>query len=367
MGQAAKTGRLQKDDALSNHLGNVLSVITDNVNMNADSAWATIVSAQDVFPFGLEMSGRDWQLEDYRYGFNSKERDNAFGSVVFDYGFRIYSPKIGKFLSTDPLTSTYPWYTPYQFAGNSPIKHLDIDGLEPSSNYADYRMSDALQQEAEQHYQNFGQPAEQAVGGKFEDGSIYVEFTKKYYEFLGELAAFEVAGATVGEVAGGLLRGTKLGGYLGLTDDVARARNISSGKPAIPKSTAQEIKTLHTDNIKFSQSSVNGADDLVQSMKQNGWNGDPIDVVDLGGGSYGTLDNTRVLAAHEAGIEVRAVTHKYNDPLPDNLVERFTTKKDGAPSTWGEAYQLRVNKQKASYRKNNSEGSQHIQGNLKEN
>jgi hypothetical protein len=31
----------------------------------------------------------------------------------------------------DPLTKEYPWYTPYQFAGNRPIVAIDIDGLEP--------------------------------------------------------------------------------------------------------------------------------------------------------------------------------------------------------------------------------------------
>lgn len=49
----------------------------------------------------------------------------------YDYGFRIYNPRIAKFLSVDPLTKSYPWYTPYQFAGNMPIWAVDIDGLEP--------------------------------------------------------------------------------------------------------------------------------------------------------------------------------------------------------------------------------------------
>lgn len=48
----------------------------------------------------------------------------------YDYGFRIYNPAIGKFLSVDPLTKDYPWYTPYQFAGNKPIGAIDIEGLE---------------------------------------------------------------------------------------------------------------------------------------------------------------------------------------------------------------------------------------------
>src|SRR5690606_15370078 len=52
----------------------------------------------------------------YRYGFNGKEMDNETGTQ--DYGFRIYNPGLGRFLSVDPLTRTYPWYTPFQFAGN---------------------------------------------------------------------------------------------------------------------------------------------------------------------------------------------------------------------------------------------------------
>ncbi len=49
---------------------------------------------------------------------------------MYDYGFRIYNPRVGRFLSVDPLTSSYPWYTPYQFAGNKPIVFIDLDGLE---------------------------------------------------------------------------------------------------------------------------------------------------------------------------------------------------------------------------------------------
>jgi hypothetical protein len=48
----------------------------------------------------------------------------------YDYGFRIYDSRIGKFLSVDPLCRSYPWWTPYQFAGNTPIQSIDLDGLE---------------------------------------------------------------------------------------------------------------------------------------------------------------------------------------------------------------------------------------------
>lgn len=68
----------------------------------------------------------------YRYGFNGKEREDEWSGTgnIYDYGFRIYNPRLGKFLSVDPLTSSYPWYTPYQFAGNKPIWAVDLDGLE---------------------------------------------------------------------------------------------------------------------------------------------------------------------------------------------------------------------------------------------
>jgi RHS repeat-associated protein len=64
----------------------------------------------------------------YKYGFNGKEGD--FETATQDYGMRIYEPKLGRFLSVDPLAKKYPWYTPYQFAGNKPIQFIDLDGLE---------------------------------------------------------------------------------------------------------------------------------------------------------------------------------------------------------------------------------------------
>jgi hypothetical protein len=39
-------------------------------------------------------------------------------------------PNSVKFLSVDPLTNKYPMLTPYQFASNTPIQAIDLDGLE---------------------------------------------------------------------------------------------------------------------------------------------------------------------------------------------------------------------------------------------
>lgn len=68
----------------------------------------------------------------YRFGFNGKEKDNEVSGEGnhYDYGFRVYDPRLGRFLSVDPLCKSFPWYTPYQFAGNKPITCIDLDGLE---------------------------------------------------------------------------------------------------------------------------------------------------------------------------------------------------------------------------------------------
>jgi len=78
------------------------------------------------------MEGRSYEGDTnlrYRFGFNGKEEDDE--TYTQDYGFRQYNSDLGRFLSVDPLTKEYPWYAPYQFAGNKPINSIDIDGLEP--------------------------------------------------------------------------------------------------------------------------------------------------------------------------------------------------------------------------------------------
>ena len=76
-------------------------------------------------------------INPYRYGFNGKEKDGEVSGDgnQYDYGFRIYNPRLGKFLSVDPLTKSYPMLTPYQFASNKPINSIDLDGLESADVY----------------------------------------------------------------------------------------------------------------------------------------------------------------------------------------------------------------------------------------
>ena len=137
-GKTAKGKRTlgNKRYELSNHLGNALVVITDNKlgkdidnDEIADSYIALVVSERDYLAFGAIMAGRSLENEDYTYSFNGKELDPATGWQ--DYGFRDYNPVYKRFDRVDPLTASYPFYSPYQFAGNQPIMAIDLDGLEP--------------------------------------------------------------------------------------------------------------------------------------------------------------------------------------------------------------------------------------------
>ncbi len=79
------------------------------------------------------MPGRSYNAgSGYRYGFNGKENDKDISEGGQDYGMRISDNRLGKFLSTDPITAKYPELTPYQFASNRPIDGIDEDGLEYS-------------------------------------------------------------------------------------------------------------------------------------------------------------------------------------------------------------------------------------------
>ena len=124
---------------LSNHLGNVMTVISDKItpiDTTSDGLWdyfnPSLVSATDYYPFGMGMPGRGLNSLNYRWGFNGVEKNidiNALGDgYVFE--FREYDSHVGRFLSVDPLSKEYPWNSTFAFAENRVIDGKDLEGLE---------------------------------------------------------------------------------------------------------------------------------------------------------------------------------------------------------------------------------------------
>ena len=127
-----------KQYELSNHLGNVISVISDKKIQIASGTNPALVdhyisdqiSASDYYPFGSVAKGRSFSSAAYRYGFNGKEKDNEVSGDgnEYDFGARMLDSRLGRFLSIDAEFREDPDITPYRFGLNSPISYFDPDG-----------------------------------------------------------------------------------------------------------------------------------------------------------------------------------------------------------------------------------------------
>ncbi len=131
----------QKQYELSNHLGNVLSVINDiklpitqttgtgeNEVTTIVSYSAVVVSATDYSPFGVALYGRSWSGGGYRYGFNRKEKDSDMTADNYDFGARIYDGRLWRWLSVDPCFRRQPEWSTYKGFKNNSIIFCDPDG-----------------------------------------------------------------------------------------------------------------------------------------------------------------------------------------------------------------------------------------------
>jgi RHS repeat-associated protein len=68
----------------------------------------------------------------YRYGFQGQEKDDEWkgsGNSI-NYKYRMHDPRLGRFLSLDPLAPDYPHNSPYAFSENRVIDAVELEGLE---------------------------------------------------------------------------------------------------------------------------------------------------------------------------------------------------------------------------------------------
>ncbi|WP_300662073.1 toxin C-terminal domain-containing protein, partial [Fluviicola sp.] len=85
----------------------------------------------DYYPFGMEMPGRHTNEGAYRFGYNGMELDNEAKGNGNSYTteFRQYDPRLGRWLSLDPLMAEFPWMSPYVAFDNNPVYYTDPLGL----------------------------------------------------------------------------------------------------------------------------------------------------------------------------------------------------------------------------------------------
>ena len=116
---------------LSNHLGNVLAVISDNkigigTNGVADYYEPLVISESDYYPFGMAMKERSFSNQEYRFGFNTQEKSTKLGEDTYTAEFWQYDGKIARRWNNDPRPNTS--ISVYAaFAGN-PLLYSDHFG-----------------------------------------------------------------------------------------------------------------------------------------------------------------------------------------------------------------------------------------------
>jgi len=116
------------------------------------------------------------------------------------------------------------------------------------------------------------------------------------------------------------------------------------------ESNDQEIDQVFIDSseIKFSENPLEGysyqaqiiIEQLIEDIRQNGWIGEPINVVKMSNGELVAFDNRQLYCAREAGIEAPIVIWDENERMPISLKLSF----DEGINVWGEAIAYLINK-----------------------
>jgi RHS repeat-associated protein len=214
------------------------------------------------------------------YSYTDQEWDAETG--LYNYDARLYDPVLGRFISADSIVPN--WHDPqaldrYAYALNNPLKYVDPDGHIPVETIADII----------------------SIGH-----STYSLITKPSWANVGFLA-WDVAATVVPYVPGSYVgKGVKAGSKVvkGASEAGQQtAKRVDTAIEAVaPKSVdPNTLKRTHSISGKKSSKKV---DQISQSMRQDGYVGDGIDVVVHDGKSYIVDGHHRAAAARRTGTNV---------------------------------------------------------------
>jgi hypothetical protein len=128
---------------ISNHLGNVLTTVSDRRSMVVNGSGiiqyyeAEIVTATDYYPFGSVMLGRDFKGEKYRFGFNTQEKITELGGDIYTAEFWMYNAQLGRRWNVDPEWKEFANESIYTTFQNNPIFQIDHLGNLPKKSNRD--------------------------------------------------------------------------------------------------------------------------------------------------------------------------------------------------------------------------------------
>ncbi len=114
---------IENRNKLTDHLGNVMAVVTDVKKPNLSGFTPDVVAYSDYYPFGMLVPGRHCSVDGYRYAYQGQEKDPETGKEAFQ--LRLYDSRINRWLTTDPAGQ---YASPYLAMGNNWVSRIDPDG-----------------------------------------------------------------------------------------------------------------------------------------------------------------------------------------------------------------------------------------------
>jgi RHS repeat-associated protein len=90
---------------------------------------ADVVTANDYYPFGMQMPGRKYSNGgSYRYSINGQEKEKELNENITTAQYWEYDSRIGRRWNADPIVKE--WESPYATFGNNPVLMTDPLGLD---------------------------------------------------------------------------------------------------------------------------------------------------------------------------------------------------------------------------------------------
>ncbi len=317
--------------------------------------------------------GRAGNISAYanRYGWRGLQHFPALNLI--DMRARFYCPLMGRFLQPDPIGFA-GGRNLYAYCANDPVNRGDPSGLDSS-----FTMSSGteptpwLGAALDTIPTNYGEGADygpaQGGGISFTLGLAYgIERTATSLSGGAEISSlmsmagigqeqawdriFSLTGAdrSSDEFNGGRISGVVIANGVVMAGTAGVSLVGTAGRAG---AAVEGVTTLDASVIRFSQSNVRSSlPDIVASMRTNGWQGAPIDVVRMADGALTAADNTRLAAAALTKTPVQAIIRGFEELFPaaragGNLQGR----------TWGEAILNRIAGQRPAWQRLYPNGS----------
>lgn len=125
------------------HLGNIRLSYTDD-DLDGSVSSSDIIEESNYYPFGLKHKGYNNVIDGgndlaQKWNFLGQEKQDELDLNWLTFRYRNYMPDIGRFFGVDPISEEYMSISTYQFAHNSPVWKIEIEGLEgkPSNGLPD--------------------------------------------------------------------------------------------------------------------------------------------------------------------------------------------------------------------------------------